>query len=415
MPTDIKSRLATAKRTVQDKLFGKTKDTAVDVQQSEMADARRGIVYFLGNTKPVRQGLKLDFGIVSGFVGNTEIVQDVGKGALWMVEKVSVARGAVDAVKQKAQAVKDWTADKLKPLTDLIERFFRDLQVRLGQKYGYLLDVCDALTECMGWLTSNFTKTLANAIPGWGYVQAAADIYTGAKGAIDGAWKGLQQLYSGWGVQLLGGHPSIIANALGRHALAMIGGGLKDIAIASGKIAAMGAGDAAAGVGALIAIVTDILTRVAGLVERLVQRFLLGRVFTQAAGEWRLRDSGNGMVGSHKKFSEWFQGAVIGTPVVAALALNSGFAAHPYRFLKLLDTGGQVNTQAQFDSGVAHIDRLKSIGSDYVRSYIDAYSTSFESADKLVQARLHEIITGKGIQHVAEPAWRDNPIHQPRA
>lgn len=415
MPNPISTRLATAKRAVKDKIYGKTKDTAGGVQQLEMADARRGVIYFLGNTKAARTGLKLDFGIVSNFVGNTEVAEDVGKGALWLVEKVSVARGAIDAGKQKVQAVKDWAADKLKPLTDMIQQYFGELLSKLRLKYGYLLDGCDALTECVGWLTSTLTKTLADAIPGWGYVQSAADIYSGAKTAIQGAWKGLQQLYSGYGVQLLGGHPSIIANMLGRHALAMVAGGLKDIGIASGKIAMMGAADAAAGVGALVSVVSEILLKIAGLVERLVQRFLLNRALRQASEQWSIRDGGAGLIADHKKFSEWFQSAVIATPVIAALTLNSGFAAHPYRFLQLLDGGGQVVSQSQFDSGVAHIDKLKSIGADYVRAYIDAYSTTFESPDKLVQARLQEIITGKGIQHVAEPAWQNNPIHTPRA
>lgn len=401
MPNSLKDQLTAAHRTVKDKLFGKTKDTASGVQVAEMTDARRGIVYFLGNTTTTRSGPKLDFGIVSGFVGNTEIVQDVGKGALWLVEKVTVARNAANAVKAKAQAAQAWTAEKLKPLTDLIARFFADLQAKLGAKYGYLMDGCDALTECSGWLASTFTKTLADAIPGWGYVQGAADVYAGAKTAVEGAWRGLQQLYSGWGVQLLGGHPSIMANALGRHALAMVGGGLKDIGLATGKVAMIAAGDAAAGVGALVAIVTDILTRVAGLVERLVQRFLLNRVFRQAAEQWRIRDNGSAAIADHEAFSEWFQGAVIGTPVIAALALNSGFAAHPYRFLQLLDAGGTTTSQAQFDQGVTHIQKLKQIGGQYVRAYSDAFGTSFESTDKLVQARLQAVLTGTGILHTA--------------
>jgi hypothetical protein len=49
---------------------------------------------------------------------------------------------------------------------------------------------------------------------------------------------------------------------------------------------------------------------------------------------------------------------------------------------------------------VKHIDKLKSLGGKYVQSYVDDYRTTFTSADQLVKARLHEITTGKGIQHV---------------
>ena len=39
------------KRKIQDKLFGNTGNTALGIQEVEVADAWLGVMYFLGNTR----------------------------------------------------------------------------------------------------------------------------------------------------------------------------------------------------------------------------------------------------------------------------------------------------------------------------------------------------------------------------
>jgi len=136
-------------------------------------------------------------------------------------------------------------------------------------------------------------------------------------------------------------------------------------------------------------------------------------VLSKAKSEWAIKGAEACLASDHTRFSHWFQNAVITTPIIAALVLNSGFAAHPYRFLQLIKTGDTIVTQSQFNDGVKYIAKLKSIGGSYIHGYVDTYRVDFVSSDSLVQARLLEIVHGKGVIHTAEPVWTNNPLYQP--
>ena len=385
-------------RSAKDTVFGNTQDTALGVQKLEMADARLGALYFLGNTKAVPMP-KFDLGLIGSFVADTTALGDLKDASLWLVKQSGPGRKVV----QSAKKAKDWVADKLKPITDVIKSFFQYLRRKIVETFGDTWDGIEAIAEYIVWATAELSQVLTSAIPGWGYVQSAADMYKGAKQAVVGTIRFVDQLYSGWGVKLLGGHPSIIANALARHSLVMIGSGLKDVAVAGVKIGLQAGGDALAGVGAVFSAVAGILQRIVALIDRFIQRFRVKAVLKRAHDEWAIHGSGTCIANNHKDFSEWFQNAVVTTPIIAALTLGSGFVGHPYRFLQLLQTGDQVVTQAQFNAGVKHIEKLKGLASKYVSSYIDDYRTDFVSDDALVKARLLEIVHGKGILHVVGP------------
>lgn len=385
-------------RSAKDKAFGSTQDTALGVQKKEMADARLGVLYFLGNTRAVPKP-KLELGLVGSFVADTTALSDLKDASLWIVNHTGPGKKVVEGVTK----AKDWVADKLKPITDLIKNFFNHLKIKIVETFGEAWDGIEAIAEYIVWATAELSQVLTNLIPGWGYVQSAADMYKGAKQAVVGVIRFVDQLYSGWGVKLMGGHPSVIANALARHSLVMIGSGLKDVAIAGVKIGLQAGGDALAGVGAVFSAVAGALQRIVALIDRFIQRFRVQAVLKRAHNEWLIHKSDTCIASNHKQFSEWFQNAVITTPIIAALTLGSGFAGHPYRFLQLIHTGDQVVTQAQFDAGVKHIEKLKSLASKYVSSYVDDYRTDFVSDDELVKARLLEIVHGKGLVHVVGP------------
>ncbi|MFW5739799.1 MAG: hypothetical protein ACOC1F_05475 [Myxococcota bacterium] len=44
----------------------------------------------------------------------------------------------------------------------------------------------------------------------------------------------------------------------------------------------------------------------------------------------------------------------------------------------------------------------------YVSNYIDDYRVKFVSDDKLIQARLNELQTGKQVEHID---WQTNPLY----
>ena len=87
------------------------------------------------------------------------------------------------------------------------------------------------IAEFLGWLAFQFGAALSNAAPGWGIVTSISEMIVGFKSAFDGTKRFIQQCMSGRGVELLGGHPSVIANALGRHSLSMLGSGIKDFSV----------------------------------------------------------------------------------------------------------------------------------------------------------------------------------------
>lgn len=393
------------KRKAKDKAFGNTQDTAQGVQQQEMADARLGTIYFLGNAQA--QGVaKVEVGAFGSFVGNTTILEDMKTASLALVESSGPGRAAVAA----AGRVADSLSAMIRPITDMIRNFFQSLLQKIMNVMGGNLDGVEAVGEYAVWAAAELTGVLSSAIPGWGYVQSAADLYEGVKRGVTGASRFIEQMWSGYGVDLLGGHPSVISNALARHSLAMVAGGFKDMAVAGTKIGLEAAGDAFAGVGSLFSAVTGVLQRIANMVSRAVQRMKVSSILAKAKEQWAIRDSEMSLVSNHQDFSEWFQSSVITTPVIAALTLSSGFAAHPYRFLQLIDSSGGITTQAEFDKGVQYIDKLKSISSRYIGEYVDAYRMTFVSDDKLVSARLNAIINGQETIQV-EPQWVANPLY----
>lgn len=394
--------LESLKRFVYDKVYGSTKDNAFGVQRKELADARMGVVYFLGNLTSVRTApppmLGMGSSMLKDLVGDSEIVTDVGKGALKLLENVSVVRATV----AKAKAISDWTEEKKQQILKMLEGYFARFADWLKKNYGMALDSVEGLAEVLKWLHNKFAKTLADAIPGWGYVSTAGDIYSGVKKGVDGAKRWVEQMYAGYGVKLLGGHPAVISRALATYSVTMFVLGAKDVVGGGMKIAAMAAGDAAGGVGSLIATILGILANIYTFVDKVLQRYRLKNTFTFAREQWKLRGSENWIGAEHKKFAEWFQGAVSETPVVAGLTLLSGYAAHPYRFAQLLDPGDKLVTQSQFDKAADYIQKLKQLGTDMVKAWVKTYETTFEAKEAYVANRLDVILHGEGILHPVE-------------
>ena len=348
----------------------------MDIQQTELADARRGTLYFLGNIS-VNPAPSFDFGLVSNFVGNTEILHDLKDGALTIVKSCDKGRRAIDGIHT-------YTA----PIRELFTRFFDSLIEKTGKLFGETAPVMDWVGEFASWAISSLVGSLESIVPGWGYVQNAADLYSGIKQSITSAIKWLGQCLSGYGVKLLEGGPVIMAQALARHSATGLAGGLKDIAVTSTKIGLQTAGDAAAGVGSIINALTGILQRIANLVGYCIQRVLVGRALDQARTQWI--DKGP-MLSDAGQFLQWFKRTSVITPIIPSLTLMSGFVGHPYRFLKLITEDDEIIDQKSFDKGVDHIDKLKSLAKDYAKEWQDSYKLKFTSSDNLIASRIADL------------------------
>ena len=133
------------------------------------------------------------------------------------------------------------------------------------------------------------------------------------------------------------------------------------------------------------------------MVDFFVQRALLDKVLKRAKKEWHNRTANGSLVSDHKMFSEWFQNAVVTTPIVAALVMGSGFVGHPTKFAQLLTPKLDAVSQGEYDKAVVYIDKLKSLSTKYVQEYVGSYKIDFSSTDGVVNARLNELKEGKGI------------------
>ncbi|GLO63050.1 hypothetical protein MACH09_35580 [Vibrio sp. MACH09] len=398
------------KRRVKDTFYGKTTDTAVGVQTQEMADARMGAMYMLAKTDYVKVPSFSAGHLFDNFVVGAEPLSDLKNVSMAIIDKTGVASKTKSLIEKSetgkklietVSVVGEATSAVIQKIKTYISEFFRGLVEKAKLVYGDVLEDLGWFAEYAGWMVAEFAGNLSSLIPGWGYVQNAVDIYSGVKQAIFKSKDLITQMYAGRGVELLGGHPSIIANALARHSAVGVAGGLKKTAIATTKIGLEAAGDAFAGVGTLVSALSGMLERVVNFFDYMIQRSLVRKVLKKARKEWDKRGSTTSMLNDHKTFSEWFQSAVVTTPIIAALVMGSGFVAHPMKFLSLMSST-EIVSQAEYNKGVNYIDKLKDLSASYVQEYTDGYSVEFTSEDKLVAARLSELTTGKGILHGEE-------------
>ncbi|RLV61236.1 hypothetical protein D5018_02980 [Parashewanella curva] len=380
------------KRKIKDTMFGSTTDTAASFQLKDMEDARYGAMYFLANVE-IKKNFSLSKDWFGGNVISTEPLDDIKTVSTILLNKTKVGRKITGAVNVLGDAIST-VIDKIK---GMIQAFFECIIGKVRSVYGVMLYGAEWITEMGVWLAQTFSKSLADVIPGLGYASSALDIYSGIRQAVLKSIDFGTQLYAGRGVELLGGHPSIIANALARHSAVGIAGGVKSIAYGATSIGLEAAADSVGGAGMIVSVVTGILDRITELVDRLVQISVMKYVSNKAKKEWENRGSATSMLNNHKAFSEWFQNTTITTPVVAALVMGSGFVAHSNKFLQLLDENAEIKTQNQFDKGITYIEKLKSLSGKYVREYIDGYGVDFTSLDGVVNARLTELTNGKAL------------------
>ncbi len=347
-----------------------------DIQKAELDDARRGTLYFLGrlDLQPVPS---FDLGLVSNFVAGTGILSDLKTGCLTIVSSCDKGKKVLDGIAQ-------YTA----PIRKLFTQWMDALVQRISKCFGASAQVLEWVGEFASWAISSLAGSLADIIPGWGYVQAAGDLYEGVKRSITSAIKWLGQLYSGYGVKLLEGGPLIMAEALSRHNALGVAGGLKDIAVTGLNVGLTAAGDAAGGVGAIINALTGVLQRIANLVGYCIQRFLVGQSLTKARTQWN--DKGS-MITDAGRFLPWFKRTSAFTPIIPTMTLLSGLVGHPYRFLMLISSSSEIISQKDFDKGTNHISKLKLLARDYASEWQDSYKLQFTSNDPVVAGMMKNL------------------------
>ena len=209
---------------------------------------------------------------------------------------------------------------------------------------------------------------------------------------------------------MLNGHPSVIANALARHSLAAATSGARDALIQGTVVGLKAAGDAVGMAGTIVGILNSVFFAIWNFIEKLAQKYFVKKALKEAAADWAIRESSVSMIFDHKRFSQWFRKAVIPAPILAALVINSGVAAHPYRFLQLLSDEG-VASPAEFAKGEQHIEKLKDISKSYLDKYMKGYEVTFHGKDAYVSSIINNIVRGVNkptSPHLLELAYRSH-------
>ena len=348
------------------------------IQAAELADARNGCLYFLGKINVSRRP-SFNTGIISNFVSGTSILYDLQSASTKLIKQTDKGRKAIEGIERFVD-----------PIKKQLSEFFDKLSEHFAKMYGEASAALEWVGEFGVWAVSTLVGSLADIIPGWGYVQSASNLYDGVKQSVISSVKWLGQVYSGWGVKLLEGSPTIMTSSIARHNATSLAGGLRDTALAVTSISLQAAGDTAAGVGSIISMITGILQRIANMLGYCIQRFLLARTISQAKYHW---DNKAELIQNMERFTEWFKRSCVVTPVVAALCMQSGFMAHPLRFLALITPYGEVLNQDAYDKGVSHIETLKNLSRDYVKEYAESYKLKFTSDDGVVSSRLNQIFS----------------------
>lgn len=331
--------------------------------------------------------------VLHSAIGNTQFLSDLGSFADWTVNHGPLGCTSFGQILSRAG---HWMLETAQKIDRLISDFLIKVIHQLADIFGrFNKTIASILLKISTGALSRIVGKVMGAIPGWNHLKTAAGLYDHARKAVSNAYSLFSQLWQGYDVNLLGGHPDIIASALARHSLTACATNVFNLTHESAKIT-ISATDSLSGIGGTLFNALDsALMAVVKLIESKVQKHFLQKSLTVAKRHWDIRGTNRSMMYSHQAFSAWLRSAVIPCPILAALILNSGFVAHPYRFLRLLSEDGQVVSQSAYLKGVKYIEELKKISQKYITSYTQQYGFNFVGTDAITKSRMNELIKGK--------------------
>ncbi len=391
----------------QNMLFGDITPDARQVQLAEMADARQGVLYFLSKLEleDSPKASSIFNSALEGMFGKTAVLDDLatvsGKIANTTSAGQVLTAGCADAmnyVHKIDKMISDFCVQTMNKLVSYFGRFSEAVAEKLRALSPTVLAqvVTQAISQIVG------------QIPGWHYVKSASMIYDAGRRAVTETFNLISQLWSGYDVDLLNGHPSVIANALARHSLAAATSGARDALIQGTVVGLKAAADVVGMAGTIVGILNSVFFAAWNFIEKMAQKHFVKKALKEAADDWAKRESSVSMIYDHKRFATWFRKAVIPAPILAALVINSGVAAHPYRFLRLLKDEG-VASAAELAKGEQHIEKLKEISQSYLDKYMKAYEVTFHGKDAYVSSIINSIVRGVAkptSPHILELAYK---------
>jgi hypothetical protein len=227
-----------------------------------------------------------------------------------------------------------------------------------------------ALRQLCDFLTGRY---LSEAIAGT--IGGSFGVASNLIKLIESSFERYRVWATGKKTQVLLGTPTAIVDGIKRAI---------DLAVASDLYATLKSGAqlgmqiASVGASTLVNLVSSIIEILIKTAWRLFEIHRLRKFFAEAQQKWESRDTEQ--LHTHPiAFNRWFRGYALGTPMIAALALNSGIC-NKMHFLQMFPDGKAPINQAQYDAGAVHIAGLKNWSS----SYIEESGYHLHSTDGLI-------------------------------
>jgi len=321
-----------------------------EVPQSDMENARLGVVYLLANLK-----------VSSSSAAMAKEVYRVGAGG----------EGAKQLKKQVLPADTGNTDAFWSTLTD---------HVKIDYSFG---PVGDALEEARKVLYPEIVQQIG------GILVSVKNVATGTKKAIDNFRRlaRIKELLDG--VNLMEGAPSIMAERVTKLVSDDAWDGVATAAVSAAKAAFEGL---TAGVGQAVTAIGNAIYAVYKFVKRYFERKRIEACCVKAREYWQKRTESGAIQKDAKAFGRWFADITKETPILAALTLTSGICGDAQRFVYLYpltltkwqnDVVDNLRKDA-FARAVRGLDKLKRCASRLIRDY----DLKFASDDKMVAGLL---------------------------
>ena len=342
--------------------------------QNEMAYARLSILYLFSNATVdeslVSVAIEGAGKLVSGAIGIGGAVasEDTGKMA---------AKGA--------KAYVDVSAYGGTEIVKVYEDKISEGKAKAGLA-GKKLEVCKKAEEVLQKIGSDVGKKIAakldlgkEGLPNWikilkklagffaGFIAREAGIVKDIQKFGKGVWKvgeSALHAYDKWQANKVvdwnPGHTKVILKSIDVAMLQNAGEGLWGIlsSVATGACTLVG------GVGAAVAkLILGFVECLTKFAFRMIETMRIKKFIAECKKYWTEASSGKGAIHfDEKKFCDFWSRYAMGSPVLACVALNSGFCGTIHHFVNLLGAG---NPEAQYAAGKTYLDKIKDKAKDY--------------------------------------------------
>lgn len=362
-----------------------------EFMEAGMENARLGVLYLFQNirVKPDIFSMVLQGGltVVGGALQCADAVPNSGD--LSNLESVKVT-GEQLLRSNPLRVPPNTSASDVGKINSALTNVTHKLVAGTGELFSGI-DVGDVAATVVNTL-KGLVKTLANL-----FLEQAAPFISGGMEIVGGLTRVTEAVvdlvktwYRGRGVNLMQGHPTVIASSLKWSMARSLFTGIYETlkGVAGTIMDAVGtfvtAGTATA-VMKVVTIIYGILETIAKLAFKLFETLLMDKFCRTAKEFWAQKDQPDAFHKSPTQFNRWYKKWAMPFPALAALTLNSGWCGDKMRFLRMFKDDDQIISQDQFDQGVMYIDgQLK----PYASKYLEEAGYGFRSEDPTISAMI---------------------------